>query len=177
MHTDSTEAPEIIVRDILANGPLPPAEFRRLAHERGIPVKNIGKAAKAAGAECRRIGPPGKDGWLWMLSAPADDGIVTRSGRAGFYAHFFRHGQEVQQKLGDTIEEARERMKELKTRLDAEAGPDRRGGARPHPPKIVKPLHDQLRDLARDLLKLHRAVKALEAGRGADRTTTAGGAS
>src|SRR5436309_3265023 len=69
--------PAGVVREILAGGPLPAPEFRRLAYERGIPVKLIAKAARAAGAECRRTGAPGAGGWVWTLSAPEDDGIVT----------------------------------------------------------------------------------------------------
>lgn len=165
MIDDRALDPAGVIRQILANGPLAAPEFRRQAHAQGIPIKNIGKAAKAAGAECRRQGLPGEGGWVWMLSRPDDDGIINRPGRSGFHAHFFRHGQEVQQKLGDTIEEARVRMAELKKQLDEEArhAPPRPRPASPRRKKVVIPLHEQLREVARQMLRLSRTVKALEA--------------
>src|SRR5437016_5450803 len=109
MVDDRADDPVAVVREILAKGPVPAPEFRRLCHEHGIPKKKIPAAAQAAGAECRRHGRPGEGGWVWTLTRPPDDGIITRPGRRGFYAHVFRDGKEVQQKLGDTIEEARAR--------------------------------------------------------------------
>src|SRR5262249_49428387 len=121
MVDDKAHDPAAVVKDILANGPLLVGAFRKLAHQRGIPVKDINKAADAAGAHRRRQGRPGEGGWVMTLEQPADEGIITRPGRQGFYAHVTSHGKEVQQKLGNTIEEARERMARLKEKLQEEA--------------------------------------------------------
>lgn len=168
MVDDKTADPVGIIIGILAQGPVPAPVFRRLAHERGVPVKGIAKAARAAGAQCRRHGLPcagrGEGGWVWTLRRPPDEGIVSLPGRPGFYARLYRRNKVRQQKLGDTIEEARTRLAELRKQMDEEeaaagkAPPTRRYRAR-----LAKPVHEQLKEVARECLRLARAVKALEA--------------
>lgn len=163
--------PPGVVRGILAAGPVPAPEFRKLARDRGIPVKAIKAACDAAGAVCRKLGRPGEGGWVWQLGRPLDDFIRTHAGRRGFYAdNLFAGGKEVQCKLGDTIEEAREKVAAILAGRDADrkARPPR-GGARPGAGNR-KPAPDQLADLirqfrsagqadlARQVLKLSRAA-------------------
>lgn len=168
MVEDKADDPVDVIRAILAAGPVPAPEFRRLAHEQGVPVKEIPKAAKAAGAECRRLGRPGEGGWIWALTSLADQGIVTRKGRKGFYAKFMFHGKEIQQWLADDLDTARARLVELKADLEHKraANPPQRRQPSPREKREVKALSVQLRELARELLAVCGRVRKLENSEG-----------
>jgi hypothetical protein len=163
--------PVQVVRDILAAGPLSPPDFRRLANERGVSFRALPKAARLAGAECRRHGAPGKGGWVWDLRSGIDRFIVTKPNRSGYYCdNLFLRGKEIQHKLADDLPAARVRVAELLKERDAERERDREAkrrpptppvprGVDPSPRKIVQPIHVQLRDLARQLYRLARTLE------------------
>jgi hypothetical protein len=180
MIDDRADDPVGVVRDVLANGPVSPAEFKRLTHERGVSVKLL---PKAAGARCVRTGGIGQGSWAWVLSVPIDHFITTKPRRKGYYANnLFVRGKEVQCKLADDLEAARELARELVQQTEARKAAmpvlprGRLGGPRPKPlPERLrdlarKCLDRQQRDIARELLKLCRAARALEAA--AARTDT-----
>lgn len=166
MVNDKADDPVEVVKRILAGGPIPAPEFRRLAHEMGIPVKMIPAAAEAAGAKCRRIGVAferrGNGGWVWELTGPPDQGIITKGNRKGYYANFFFHGKQVREKLGNDLETARARMAELRKELEAERAAEPPRPSRPAAPRVVKPAHQLLRELTRQLLRLCNRVERLE---------------
>jgi hypothetical protein len=190
---DRAEDPVAVIRDILAAGPVPAPLFRRLAHERGVPVKEIPKATKALGAQCHRNGAPGKagrgnGGWVWVLDWPYDHFIVKKPGRKGYYANnlYFR-GKEIQHKLADDIDAARLKIAEVIADLE------RKRAAEPPPAtgqrreRVPMPVHVRLRNLIRQrkelparefvqrLFKLCGKVKALESRLDRTGTTTTKG--
>lgn len=165
--------PVQVVRDILADGPLSAPDFRRMANERGVSFRSLPKAARLAGAECRRIGRPGGGAWLWDLRHGVDRFITTKPNRKGYYCdNLFLRGKEIQCKLADDLPAARVRVAELLKERDAEREKDREAKRRPPTPPvprvdpsprlIVQPVHVQLHDLGRELLRLYRRVKELE---------------
>jgi hypothetical protein len=160
MAVDRTMDPVAAVREILAGGPVPAPEFRRLAREQGIPVKGIPKAVEAAGARYRRDGRPGEGGWVYELTTSEGEGIIERPGRKGFYAHFFFHGREIQCKLADDLETATVRLAELRRKLEQEW--ESLTSPRPWTPKLQappKPLHEQMQELARQMLRVARLIE------------------
>lgn len=160
--------PVAAIREILAGGPVAAAEFRQRAHDAGIPFSKIGEFAKMAGATYRREGGVAANGrWVWALTDQGF-GIITEPGRPGLYARFFHRGVEVHRKLTDTddMEEAKREMAALVAALDAEDEvllPRSRNGERPPPmPNRNEPLSEQLRQLARQLVRLCRKARQLE---------------
>lgn len=179
MVDDRAENPESVILEILANGPVVAKEFRRLAYSRGVPVKDIRRAAHAIGARCRKHGGRGQlgGGWQWELSRPADRGIVQIPGRRGYYAKFLFHGRQIVQKLADDFDTAKVRIADLYARLESEraaAPPPLPRISTPRKPRIDATVSGRLRLVARDciarqvpdiaarLLRLCGAVERLE---------------
>ncbi len=105
-----------IVRSVLAGGPLPAKEFRRLVHLQGVAVKDTYRVARQAGAICFRIGGVRSGTWWWgMPEQRPEHGIIRIAGRKGYYARFWLKGQnkQLQMKLANSLEEARERLAEI----------------------------------------------------------------
>jgi hypothetical protein len=159
--------PVQVVRDLLADGPLPPADFRRMANERGVSFRALPKAARLAGAECRRYGPVGKGGYVWEMRSGVDRFIKTYPNRNGYYCdNLFLRGKEIQCKLGNDLDTARVRVAELLKERDAERERDREAKRQttlpPSPQsaaKAIQPVHAQLRDLARQLYRVARNLE------------------
>ncbi len=130
------------IRSILAEGDVPAKEFRRLAREAGVPTGSyrLYQWAKIAGAHARKRGPVGEGGyWVWSLARDEEQGLVTRPGRKGFYAHFWHRGREIQEKLSDDLAEARALLAERKADLARSVPPTFRPPRR-KPVKIVPPI-------------------------------------
>jgi hypothetical protein len=154
---DRADNPESVILEILANGPVVAKEFRRLAYQRGVPVKDIRRAARAVGAKCRKYGGRGQlgGGWQWELSRPADRGIVQIPGRRGYYAKFLFHGTQICEKLSDDFDTAKVRIAELYARLESERAanpPPLPRISTPRKPRIDATIAGRLRLIARDCI-------------------------
>lgn len=159
MVDDRADDPQSVILEILANGPVVAKEFRRLAYERGVPMKDIRRAAHAVGAKCRKYGGRGQlgGGWQWELSRPADRGIVQIPGRRGYYAKFLFHGRQICEKLADDFETAKARIAELYARLESERAanpPPLPRIATARKPRIDATIAGRLRMIARDLIAI-----------------------
>jgi integrase len=108
------ENPISVIRDILADGPVPAPEFRELARRRGVSMHDFYKLTRQAGAKCRKTGPVGAGGaWVWELHRPETHGICRFPGRKGFYARICHRGRQIQRKLADDLQTAKRRMRDL----------------------------------------------------------------
>jgi hypothetical protein len=106
-----------IIRQILANGPLPAKEFHQKAHAAGVPKQGIYQLARQAGARSRRAGGVGAKGYeVWALEKDLlEHGLLQRRNRKGYYAYVWQNGKEVQVKLDDDLEKAKQKLQELKS--------------------------------------------------------------
>ncbi|HLN27604.1 MAG TPA: hypothetical protein VK395_07645 [Gemmataceae bacterium] len=112
---EPAENPVEVIRSILAAGPVRVKEFRRLARARGVSLTQLIRVAYQAGARCRKCGPWGPKGYcVWELVGPEYVGLIQRPNRRGYYAHVWIAGREVQVKLSDELEEAQQRLNELR---------------------------------------------------------------
>lgn len=169
MVDDPADDPVAVIKDILSDGPMMPAQFRKECHRRGVSVKKIAPACRAAGAACIRTDSrPGKGGWLWTLTPTTDRNITTKPNRRGYYSdNLFLNGKEIQIKLADDLQTARKRIVELRKQLDEQkqfeqqrrAVTTNSNGCFSGKPE---PIHHQLRQLARLLYRLSASVQKLE---------------
>jgi integrase len=112
----SPEAAVLVIRLILAKGPLPAKVFHQKARAAGLPSQGIYRLARQAGARSHRAGGVGAKGYEeWALEEDfLECGLIQRRNRKGYYAHIWQNGKEVQVKLDDDLEKAKEKLKELK---------------------------------------------------------------
>jgi integrase len=104
------------LRSIVANGPVHSKEYRRLVRAAGFKVHDIYQLSARAGVTKRRVGRIGSEGyWVWELQRPGDVGLFRYRNRKGYYSKLWvpRVGL-IQKKLGDTLDEARVKLAELK---------------------------------------------------------------
>jgi integrase len=112
----SREAAVEAIRQILAKGPFPAKVFHKKARAAGLPSQGIYRLARLAGARSHRVGGiSGKGYEEWTLEETLlEGGIIQRRNRTGYYAKIWQNGKEVQVKLDDDLERAKEKLKELK---------------------------------------------------------------
>ena len=118
--------PVQVVRDILADGPLNPADFRRMANERGVSFRELPKAARLAGAECRRTGRPGEGAWVWQIRTDIDRFITTKPNRSGLLLR-----QPFSPRQGNPVQTGRQPPGRSNPRRRTAEGTRRRAGTGP----------------------------------------------
>lgn len=122
-----------VIRELLAAGPMRASLFRAECRRRGLPVKHLGKIARAAGALHWKVGGIGSAGgmvWGMREHFPRDYGVTTRKDRGGYWAQVDVGGLSFRHKVGESIEEARANVAAL-VEKKLEPGPVSFGRVRP----------------------------------------------